>query len=514
MRDTALMRNLSSSPMRVNAPGPTPLGLPMMSSAPQRSASNASSESRFSMSELTTRIGTGRVVEMVRIASRPPISGMLRSIVITSGSSVFLIDTASRPLFAHPTMSISGSRFNKSRMIAAMEGESSAMSTLIIAVPAGNSESLSCQHMTETSYEAADDLQKPLLVEDGLRQVRIGAGLDAAPFVRFRLQSGHENHRQVLEAAVLFDPLRQAEAVEPRHLNVGNDDIERFFVQLDQRVLAVHRGRNVEPRGFEDIFLERPRRQRIFHHEHALLDRGRRRQGARGGDRRGLCLLRDGAQEIVRIQYQRDLAFAENRAAGKLRNAAEEFAQRFDDDLLLAEQPVDAEHDFSPGALENERRHDAVPVSRPRQAEHIREPCERQRRAVDHNRRFALDGRNIVGGEQERFLQRVGRQAENIAATKKKQRMRRAQRQRQRKQKRRSLVRLGLDGDRALELFESVEHRVEADAGLRPPSRRPRWKSRRGKSVRKPPGRSTAEYLLRIRARARSLSPRWRHGRD
>ena len=79
-------------------------------------------------------------------------------------------------------------------MIAATEGESSAMSTLIIGVPRAplNCRLTGHRHRRRlSSNEATDDFEKAFLVENGFRQVRVGAGFDAAAFVGFRLQGRH-----------------------------------------------------------------------------------------------------------------------------------------------------------------------------------------------------------------------------------------------------------------------------------------------------------------------------------
>ena len=81
----------------------------MISAAPEQSASKAISESRLSIIWLTAKMGTGWLEAMASIALSPLMTGMLRSIVITSGTSESLSSIASWPFFAHPTTSISGS---------------------------------------------------------------------------------------------------------------------------------------------------------------------------------------------------------------------------------------------------------------------------------------------------------------------------------------------------------------------------------------------------------------------
>ncbi len=71
-------------------------------SAPLSSARIESSTSVPTM-PLTTTTGVGHVVMIARVASRPSATGILMSIVITSGRSCCASDTASAPSRASPT---------------------------------------------------------------------------------------------------------------------------------------------------------------------------------------------------------------------------------------------------------------------------------------------------------------------------------------------------------------------------------------------------------------------------
>ncbi len=97
--------------------------------APASSAASARSRPRAPPAEVTRTIGVGRSRMISRAASRPFITGIFSSRVITSGRNCSTALTASTPLVAKPTISMCGSRARTPVRIWRWTAESSTTST-------------------------------------------------------------------------------------------------------------------------------------------------------------------------------------------------------------------------------------------------------------------------------------------------------------------------------------------------------------------------------------------------
>src|SRR3546814_3564793 len=131
------------------------------------------------------------------VASKPFMTGMLISMVTTSGCSRFVISAASRPFFAVPAITISGSALSTACSSSRTVTESSAMSTRII----------------WASENLADHPDQTSLVECTLQEIGIRPRLQAAQLVLLGFPGGDENDWQVPQALGAPDRLGQLEAV-------------------------------------------------------------------------------------------------------------------------------------------------------------------------------------------------------------------------------------------------------------------------------------------------------------
>ena len=176
---------------------------------------------------------------------------------------------------------------------------------------------------------------------------------------------GDDHDRRGLEAVVGAQLLDEIEAVELRHLEVGDDQVvtqltrhlERtrtIFGDIDDPALtAEHRGH-----CFAD-------RARVIDDEGATCEHHRRRREL--ADRFG-CIGMGAANELCGIQDQLDLAGAADRGGRIERERCEQRAEWFDDDLARADDLVDRANETFAGERDDDARPalvgDAVPEQR------------------------------------------------------------------------------------------------------------------------------------------------------
>src|SRR3990167_9470705 len=130
--DTILIRCMSSSAISSDdLPAVSVLGFSRTSNAPNFSALKVTFKSSF-IEALKTNIGVGVFAIICLVASKPSITGMRISIVITFGFNLLVISIHSLPFFAHPMTCISLSLIRVILIISAIVGESSVINTLII----------------------------------------------------------------------------------------------------------------------------------------------------------------------------------------------------------------------------------------------------------------------------------------------------------------------------------------------------------------------------------------------
>src|SRR3989338_3352180 len=178
---------------------------------------------------------------------------MWTSMTITSGRSCSACCTASSPSRATPMTSSAGSSLRRYTRYSRATAESSATSTRITGTPKLD--------------ESPNNLQQVCLVEAGFDQVRVGAHLDASLLVLSGFQRRDEHDRHVGHFLIRSNFCRQIQAVHPRHVHVRHDEIERLCLEQRPRFDAAHCRPHLVARRFEEVFLHRPRGDRIVHHE-------------------------------------------------------------------------------------------------------------------------------------------------------------------------------------------------------------------------------------------------------
>src|SRR5204863_82058 len=94
--------------------------------------------------------------------------------------------------------------------------------------------------MDSNSDQSADGFEKIALVETAFYKVRIGAHVDP-PFAVFpRFEGGDQDHWQLGELAIRADSRGEIEAVEARHLDIRDDEIEGLGAERGEGFHAVH----------------------------------------------------------------------------------------------------------------------------------------------------------------------------------------------------------------------------------------------------------------------------------
>src|SRR5476651_1507876 len=267
----------------------TPGGFSSRASAPTRRAFIETSTSCTSMVAEMMTIGVGTSLMMRLVASKPSMTGILTSMVTTSGRSRLVISTASRPFYAMPTTSICGSAPRAFSRSSRTVRESSAISTRIIG----------------PSQDLPDGLDEVGLVEGALQEVGRGPSLHAMQPVLLGFQRGHEDDRQIPEVRGTPDRLGQGESIHARHFHVTYHQVRSLFLQDLPSLHPIGGGRHRIAFCIEDGLDQRPRRHGIVDDEQTLLRLGRllgegRREGLARGMAQGL------GHQVGGIQDQRD----------------------------------------------------------------------------------------------------------------------------------------------------------------------------------------------------------------
>ena len=122
---------------------------------------------------------------------------------------------------------------------------------------------------------------------------------------------GEDDHRQVARGRLTIEAADQLVAVEARHLQIGDDDVDRLLGQLLERLGAVPRGDDVEARALEHAADEFPHADRVVDEQNATpwprtagaatAARSRRISAVRGQGRGGAHL-----EELQRVEQQDD----------------------------------------------------------------------------------------------------------------------------------------------------------------------------------------------------------------
>src|SRR3989338_9162945 len=317
---SAMARTVSTSCLRVRSKSESlrVCGFSTTATAPSSRARNVTSRSVPLDSELTTTIGTGFSVMIVRIAANPSTCGMWISMVTRSGLRSRDIWMALAPSSATPTTFMSGSFSSMPLSSNAMTFESSAIRIRII----------------ESPHELINHVQQ----DPGFKLVFYDIGIGANPYSRqpilFLAFGRNDDDRQHGVFLAFIDAFRQREPIHLRHLDICHHQVK--FPGLDQIpcLPAVHRDSHLEAAHFQDIFLQRPRGDRIIYHQHMLLPCF---AGCRPADRVGRgSLAQRAGHEIRRIQHHDDAAVTAQRASLDVPDRPQRLAQSLGDPFSVA----------------------------------------------------------------------------------------------------------------------------------------------------------------------------------
>ena len=173
---------------------------------------------------------------------------------------------------------------------------------------------------------------------------------------------------------------------------------------------AVPCGLDSVARSLEDAALELAHRELIVHDDEDLRCEARFTRD-RLGCKPGLALA--GTSERRGVEQQSNPAVAEDRRAEIAGRRREQRAERFDDDLVLAEQAIARRRD-SPAARVDDDRRRACGQRRCGRADQVGEIGELHGSAAELQGRPSLERERIL--DADRFLDACERQAEHIAA--------------------------------------------------------------------------------------------------
>src|SRR6266566_2786210 len=215
--------------------------------------------------------------------------------------------------------------------------------------------------------ERLDQLDEARLV-DRLGHVVLHAQLASEVDVLGAGPRGQDHDREVTRARLAVEVADQLVAVEARHLQVHDDDVDRLLREQLQRFRAVPGGDDVEPGTFEHSADEPAHADRVVDEQDAALGLSGRR-----GDRLALATRVAGArpgrrrthlEKPQRVEQQDDLPLSGHGRAGEGPDALQEGAEILDHDLFLAEELVhDHGERLAPGAEGDDRQRPSV--SRP-----------------------------------------------------------------------------------------------------------------------------------------------------
>src|SRR5881628_2783429 len=236
--------------------------------------------------------------------------------------------------------------------------------------------------------ERLDQLDEARLV-DRLGDVVLHAQLAREVHVLGAGPRGEDDDRQVARRRLAVEVADQLVAVETRHLQIRDDDVDRLLGELLERLGTVPGGDDVEPGALEHAADELPHADRIVDEQDAALGLGGRRD-----HRLRLTperLGRGGAylEELQGVEQEDDPPLPRDGGAGERSDALQERAEVLDDDLFLAQKLL---HDHGQGLApgpEGDDRERAVGVAR-RELEHAIEPDQVDALALDLDRFHAV----------------------------------------------------------------------------------------------------------------------------
>src|SRR5882724_122728 len=317
--------------------------------------------------------------------------------------------------------------------------------------------------------ERLDQLDEAYLV-DRFGDVVLDAQLAREVHVLGAGPSGQDDHRQVARGGLAAEVADQLVAVEARHLQIRDDDVDRLLRELLQRFRAVPGGDDVEPGALEHSADELAHADRVVDEQDAALGLRRRR-----GDRLVLAAELDGArpggrgahlEELQRVEEQDDVPLPGDGCTGEGPDALKEGAEILDDDLFLAEKLVhDHGERLAPGPEGDDRQR---PVGlAPRDLKHAIEPYEVDALSLDLDRLDAILGPDLLRAHVDRPLHGRDGNRQGLRSDVHHERVGDGDGQRQSDPEAGAAPRLGLHLDLTAEAADVRAHDVHADATAR-----------------------------------------------
>src|SRR3954451_1299109 len=184
-----------------------------------------------------------------RAATYPDSRGICTSRMITSGWERKAPCTASTPSSAMTT--VWPARSSTVDTMRRSVGLSSAMSTVGIGWPRISERSRGGVRRSAPE-QATDRIDEFGLVELALEQVGAGTCVQAGPLVGLVAPRGHDHDGDVLPAAGGPQRAGERESVHPRHLHVGEDQVDRGLPEPSGAVQPVHGRDHLVAGAFED----------------------------------------------------------------------------------------------------------------------------------------------------------------------------------------------------------------------------------------------------------------------
>src|SRR5688572_1155527 len=117
--------------------------------------------------------------------------------------------------------------------------------------------------------EALHRIEQLALIELALQHIGIGARFESAAAIVDRVARGDNDDRDIAELLVGADALCQLESAHPWHVDVGDDEVPLFAVEVLERLHAVARDLRLVSGGEQNVLLQLTGDQRIIHHEDA-----------------------------------------------------------------------------------------------------------------------------------------------------------------------------------------------------------------------------------------------------
>jgi hypothetical protein len=207
------------------------------------------------------------------------------------------------------------------------------------------------------SDESLDHGEEIALVKAALHQVGISSDLHAALAVCVRSEGRHQHHGYIGELLIAANLGREVEAIHPRHIDVGDHDIDASTAQLREAIDPINRCSHLVPRRFQEISEEHSRRNGVLHKENRFLpcffSLHRRRTGTYRSSARPYRRF----QHVGNVEDGYDLPRAADRRTGDIPHTGELGTEPFHQYFLFTKHGLHEKGDALLGGGQHHHRH-------------------------------------------------------------------------------------------------------------------------------------------------------------